>query len=110
MTEPKWTPGPWTVDRPSDQNQRMHVVREFNWRLVASMENCNKFLAYAEETRANANLISAAPDLYTATDWANGLIPLLEVSEDKEITFVQIQLSSDAIRALIDARRKARGE
>ena len=96
MTETKWTPGPWTVDRPSDQNQRMHVVREFNWRLVASMENCNKFLAYADETRANANLISAAPDLYDA------LKETLEIAARNE--------SGDYIERANAAMRKARGE
>ena len=101
MTETKWTPGPW------------NIRHEMPYYLITDVNNC--FLSevnptYDDKSKYNADLISAAPDLYTATDWANGLIPLLEVSEDKEITFVQIQLSSDAIRALIDARRKARGE
>ena len=100
MTETKWTPGPWRKNN------------EFPYDTVASSKHfiCQVFPTYDDKSKYNADLISAAPELYTATDWANGLIPLLEVSEDKEITFVQIQLSSDAIRALIDARRKARGE
>ena len=93
MTETKWTPGPWAVDRPSDPNQRMYIVREFNWRLVASMENGNKFLAWAEETSANANLIAAAPDMYAALKMVSGM-----------------DLHHEVLAVVDAAMRKARGE
>jgi len=57
------------------------------------------------------------PDLYAATDWVDKIkgfgkgmrewIPVESVQDDEEF---QITLSGKEIRALIDARRKARGE
>ena len=60
----KWTPGPWTANKPTRDNGRaevhagcMLVAQAFNWMLDAEGD---------EQCWADARLIAAAPDLLEA--------------------------------------------
>lgn len=56
MTETKWTPGPWSIDKG-------YIVSEDL--IIATI-----FPHFSEADKANAHLIAAAPDLYEALDRA----------------------------------------
>jgi hypothetical protein len=69
MNEPKWTPGPWKVQRSRNQQ---------NWE-IRGPEDCIEATIYissiaSEEdlciTEANARLVAAAPTLFAACKWA----------------------------------------
>lgn len=90
MTEPKWTPGPWTTSLTDET-----FVRSAD-NDVAVMIGDYSDDATSLIMAANANLISAAPDLYAA------LKETLEISARYE--------SGDYIERANAAMRKARGE
>lgn len=86
MTETKWTPGPWRKNK------------EFPYDTVASSKHfiCQVFPTYDDKSKYNADLISAAPELYDA------LKETLEIAARYE--------SGDYIERANAAMRKARGE
>lgn len=60
MSEAKFTPGPWSV---IDSNHEV-VVRGPRFReIIAAMVHDNTAVGQTTEVRANARLISAAPEL-----------------------------------------------
>lgn len=62
MSEAKHTPGPWSVVKPQDE--RVQQFRIFsNRKYIGSIGNSDETVA---ETKANARLIAAAPDLLEA--------------------------------------------
>ena len=69
MSGPQFTPGAWRVGPP-------HVVRietrdEQGRRVTGWIaECCNQIGRPIEETKANAHLIAAAPDMFAALEWA----------------------------------------
>lgn len=69
MSESKFTPGPWLAS----QTMRVHgAVPSSDGVDICSADNANIGLVYwaesgsRSETRANANLIAAAPEMYEA--------------------------------------------
>ena len=95
MTETKWTPGPW------------NIRHEMPYYLITDVNNCllsQVCPTYDDKSKYNANLTAAAPDLYAATNWVDS------VSASSQFEYVYVRLSVDELNALIDARRKARGE
>jgi hypothetical protein len=90
MTQLGITPGPWEWDGPADN---IHVTQ-------AKTDNRICFLTSNGPTEANANLITAAPDLYEAAGFA---LDLLERVGDSRKDAPVI----DALRA---ARAKAEGK
>ncbi len=127
MTETKWTPGPhrvifgagdWGMPtshyilRPGakdeyDQNGQIALLPFIQPYCIGSSRGERQL---AVEQRANAQLYAAAPDLYAATDWVER-VPAWEFGDDvHEDSEVPVFLTAGEIRALIDARRKARDE
>lgn len=129
MTEPKWTKGPW--EQCKNGNCTCGVV----WSIPGDFPVCTiggrktfechaQFpvavahthmadapdLIYAsltaEQAVANANLMAAAPDLYEATDWVDKVAGAFGECSGNQYS---LNLSGAELRALIDARRKARG-
>ena len=75
MTEPKFTPGPWTCLGPSfgDPLPRYTTEIETDWEYegAENRQICEMpFHHHDEENEANAHLIAAAPELYEALEWA----------------------------------------
>lgn len=61
MSEPKFTPGPWHIGTPPPNGeQTIGTVAGLMVAVATTGQNM------AEETKANAHLIAAAPDLYKA--------------------------------------------
>lgn len=65
MSEPKWSTVPWIVDieRGGELPEDDIRIRTADWEIAWVKEDCGE-LQNQSETRANAYLISAAPDLY----------------------------------------------
>lgn len=66
--EVKWTPGPWSADGPDGQDihgARVNGNAEYLALVFGNAYDDNK-LVMTDETRANARLIAAAPELYEA--------------------------------------------
>ena len=108
MTEPKWTPGPWTTSLTDET-----FVRSAD-NDVAVMIGDYSDDATSLIMAANANLIAAAPDLYAATDFVKFIE---EKGFDEENYYVDLEDDDECIcltfkqfREIMLARRKARGE
>ena len=104
MTE--WTPGPHEV-----------VVGEYSTptKIYGQYQSKpNQILCIivgdSAEAESNAQLYAAAPDLYAATDWVDSKLQTFWAHDTDDLDEVDITLTYREIRALIDARRKARGE
>lgn len=103
MSEPKFTPGPWEV-KPEEVGRSYIRIR--GTRLGARFKIANVIHpdhegttdSEAEETRANSNLIAAAPDLYLVLNYVlDVLVPHGEWAADSK-------------RMIDAALAKARGE
>jgi hypothetical protein len=102
MAEPKWTPGPWRVGREVPQYDNEGYYVHANGLLIARL--------WAVDSRdpetANANLIAAAPDLYT---YLVGCLSMLlaaraEGSGPPPTTYELLNMRGYALRALARAR------
>ena len=99
MTEPKWTPGPWTTSLTDET-----FVRSAD-NDVAVMIGDYSDDATSLIMAANANLIAAAPDLYASVERL--LLEFDFMVERGVIPDVRDDIIFDNARA---AMRKARGE
>ena len=63
MNETKFTPGPWCVGTPPPNGQQT-IGTEMGLMVAVATTG----VGMAEETKANAHLIAAAPDLYEALE------------------------------------------
>ena len=123
--EPKWTKGPLTLaigkyeTGVRDANFRWTALTHDAWNSRPLSKTPGPLTIEFEEAVANATLYAAAPDLYEATDW----VKVYEESvSDKANTVTKadasnhplveesfkITLTATELRALIDARRKAK--
>ena len=59
----QWTPGPWEINDTNESGDQYIGPVDTMRYIALAMQN---LLEPAEETKANAHLIAAAPDLYTA--------------------------------------------
>ena len=97
MAETKFTEGPWRVLPPS-------VGVDLNWHVT---DNGDTFVAHVygfghsvdEQSKINAHLIAAAPDLYEALTQAGDYISSLDFIGDENV-----------VAAITAALAKARGE
>ena len=65
MSETKWTPGPYTCDpMPGPHQPRI----EGNGKLIAVVGNAENWVEAKAEWEANAQLFTAAPDMYDALE------------------------------------------
>lgn len=66
MNEPRWTPGPWLFQPIADHHRGWvkSVCKGWPERIVARPEGQET----ADERKANAHLIAAAPELYRALE------------------------------------------
>ena len=92
MTETKWTPGPWRVERRAEDEW---------WIMAGDTLVAVVYADDAEAGQANANLISAAHGLREACEEA---LRVLEVRGTK------LAAERMAVRMLTRALRKALGE
>lgn len=106
MTKMQWTPGPWSVENPMGPEELTIVANGdapvYDWRWIASvslMSELDDTHPIGAEARANARLIAAAPDLFTALD------DLLEAWAKTGST-----ISARTYDAAVAALAKARGE
>ena len=68
--QPKWTKGPWRYDRTNGSpTTGEHMIAGAKPGYLAEVRDCG-----SGDVRANAHLISAAPDLYAALDGLLGLL------------------------------------
>ncbi|NOG70449.1 hypothetical protein [Roseicella sp. DB1501] len=82
-SEVKWTPGPWEIQGYTNYT---------GWAVYTQNRGCiaerwyaqNQKAPYADELKANAYLISAAPDLYAAAEKAECFISGFEGDELQE--------------------------
>ena len=94
MTEPKWTPGPWTVVNVGTKKEPMLDVKATRIAGKPSLAICSTGDSPQEMETANARLIAAAPDMYAALKIVSAL-----------------QAAHPEVLAVVDAAmRKARGE
>lgn len=94
MTEPKFTPGPWSIGTPPPNGEQ--TIGTVVGLMVAV---ATTGVGMAEETKANAHLIASAPELYEA-------LHRLVYSPYREGTPSHKKLEDDGKAALA----KARGE
>lgn len=97
MSNKKWTPGPWGAD---DNHGKLYIEPLHSKEPVAIV--CKKS---HEELYANARIISSAPDMYEALEYAVEV--LRDVAKVSGLTHSDAQSCADAAYAIIC---KARGE
>lgn len=111
MTETKWTPGPWRINRRAHLNVEADD-RDGITRGVASAGGYSRPAddAVPDENAANANLIAAAPTVYDNLDATQLLLEtaMVEAHKRGDGAFLErLQIQFAANRA---ALAKARGE
>ena len=79
MSEPKFTPGPWTCLGPSfgDPLPRYTTEIETDWEYEGAENHqiCEMpFHHHDEENEANAHLIAAAPELYGVLEYVRDIL------------------------------------
>ena len=84
----KWTPGPWTANKPTRDNGRaevhagcMLVAQAFNWMLDAEGD---------EQCWADARLIAAAPMMYEALKQIEPILARMYGPQAAELPPMQI--------------------
>jgi len=100
MTETKWTNGPWLI-KSEHPYYRITCLNRYLCEVVPT---------YDDKSQYNAQLMVAAPDLYAATDWVDSKLQTFWSPDMDDLDEVDVTLTYREIRALIHARRKARGE
>jgi hypothetical protein len=95
MSETKWKPGPWESQHTAGHDAHGHTA-------VYATDGRDVALVYDGD--ANARLIAAAPELYSALEYC---FDRLEVLEDADEATA---LDLGALRAAREALTKARGE
>jgi hypothetical protein len=118
MSETKWTPGPWFAHGPINANRQDYGVvssrpydpastggfqRRIAW--IGNASSPHQSLTLEAEVAANAHLIAAAPELYTALDDLMGGDERMQVAIGGNPLYVDRFM--DAARA---ALAKARGD
>jgi|GEM_PF-4465087 len=119
MTAPAWTPGPWAV---TEENHRLYVspVRSFDGEIRAcsyprladfhepksgaGRGMSPRWHGFDAETRANAALIAAAPELYAALVAARDMLAATWYDNGETLG------GPDLLACLDAALAKARGE
>jgi hypothetical protein len=107
MTDLKHTPGPWVMSPPDGHFGDINISQKGNIHAIAAVLNP---LAYDEnskvQTKDNARLIAAAPDLLEAAkeflEAQHSLVPVDKIAEYHQ----RVKLAEDN---LIDAISKAEG-
>lgn len=99
MSEPKWTPAPWTWGLNSDRNRLLIWSKPREWPIA----NLGGDAPYGEVS-ANACLIAAAPELYEAAQ--EGIARIRELVSQGSVD----PSALDALAPLDAALAKARGE
>lgn len=103
MTEPKFTPAPWKIE---GQTISKHDALDDYIFYATFYYNSRK----REETLANAQLCSAAPDMYGAIqEFLPKNIELDNVNVPNEI-IISLDVSMGELRKLNAALKKARGK
>jgi len=76
MTEPKWTPGPWTTDESEhDAPYEDILIRASKHHTICTIWIDDKPVHdFNSQQQANSHLIAAAPDLYAAAKQAQTLL------------------------------------
>lgn len=111
MSDTKWTPSPWVV-----RHGRTPHVKEIVGPKQEAICATHHWLDSdpVEESRANANLIAAAPELYEALDGFSKLMALWMPSEDEydedSIHCGEYEALGSAAQKMSQALAKARGE
>ena len=100
MAEPKWTPGPWEVER--WQSGDLWIVARHSHHIARMMNN---IYIPTEQKEADAHLIAAAPDLYDACE-----IALEAVKVEAKVQGRITPRLVGAANTIKQALRKARGE
>lgn len=74
MADPKFTPGPWTID-PRHGGDKEIIVRQDgdSWHRLQAAVDCDD--CDLDMAIANANLIAAAPDMYAALKRFAAIVP-----------------------------------
>jgi hypothetical protein len=98
MSNTKFTPGPWEVDRNNVHTAQIAVIHHCLGNDWVEVWSPDAFGASEEMNEANARLIAAAPDLYAA------LVALLLEPPGA------IRISDAVLVQCSDAIAKARGE
>jgi hypothetical protein len=73
-SKPQWTPGPWIAERANVGDQHPLFVR------------CNLDSAFRPPCDADAHLIAAAPDLYTALEQALNFVTMTRLRDFSGLT------------------------
>lgn len=118
MSVTKHTPGPWWVDETSyehlevltDDHRQYVIATAADLRDYATGNDAIDAITVAAldgESRANARLIAAAPDLLEACEALRREIPAAAVARAEKFSLITIEI--DVIRRLFAAIAKARG-
>jgi len=103
MSELKATPGPWFLTGARTKYIEARIggglIQE-----VASVGPTDADKGYGVQQLANANLISAAPELYAA---CNKALSAIDSTLDRPMSY---KLAMDTLEVLSNALAKARGE
>lgn len=97
--ENKFTNGIWRLDVFVDRNEVEHitVVSPTEMKTICQISRYDKVIVPESEYQANADLISAAPDLLEALINAKALLQCLGVTTNNEIGGKEMQSIFDAI-------------
>lgn len=110
----KWTPGPYVCGESFSHGAAVYSkgasgVQISFFGLSTTVGKSGTYRIDADECLANAQLFSAAPDLYEATDWIDSIQTWAPIDAVKDEQTFQVKLTGTQIRKLIDARKKAVG-
>ena len=116
MTETKWTPGPWAINRGGPHLSPFPIAAteiccglgpDDEWVIDAAWTKP----IYDEERSATAHLISAAPDLYDALERLSAYVRAVQVHPDPNASPLPKDSVLDGHMAAVDAAlAKAHGE
>lgn len=102
MSNEKHSPGPWTVGYQDDSGRfRLDSIDGCTFAIVDANQNSVLHAFFTKENEADANLISAAPEMLEFLEW---LDEHRRDPQDKVLLFMQIP---DRIEEIIS---KARGK
>ena len=104
MSEAKFTPGPWQVKH--EEYDPWEVIANidgpdegrFHWDSICDCDQDSKSRLDSEETKANARLIAAAPQMYEALTSVLSVIICLDVYDRYRITREQCTAALDKAR------------
>lgn len=120
MTDTRFTPGPWRIEKPEDELLRFGPNHMLGARPTISIwsetdhpDNFTRDNTYheialvAHDDKANANLIAASPDLYAALENCQQYVVAWQLEYG---TKPKDDHADKTLRDIKDALTKARGE